>query len=99
MDTGNRVATWDDLSAVITTAGAGGLDTGSEAASTWYEIYAIRKSSDGTKNLLLHRAKDYFLDESQTTSNNALTLNRVSAATQTTIASAPASWHAIARSM
>ena len=63
MDTGNRVATWDDLTANIASSGAGGLDLGSEAASTWYEIYAIRKSSDGTKNLLLHRAKDYFKDE------------------------------------
>ena len=51
--------------AVISSSGAGGLDTGSEAASTWYEIYRIRKSSDGTLNTLLHRAKDYFLDESQ----------------------------------
>ncbi len=71
MDTGNRVATWDDLSAAITTSGAGGLDTGSEAASTWYEIYAIRKSSNGTKNLLLHRAKDYLNDESQTASGSS----------------------------
>jgi len=30
--------TWTNLSAVITSSGAGGLDTGSEAASTWYEI-------------------------------------------------------------
>lgn len=61
------VGPWDDLSAVITTAGAGGLDTGTEAASTHYGIYAIRKSGDGTKNLLLHRAKNYNLDEQQTT--------------------------------
>ncbi|MBI4087436.1 MAG: hypothetical protein HY434_01235, partial [Candidatus Liptonbacteria bacterium] len=80
MDTGNRVATWDDLSADITVSGAGGLDTGSEAASTWYEIYAIRKSSDGTKNLLLHRAKDYFLDESQTTDDGS---REIRTATQT----------------
>ena len=86
MDTGNRVATWDDLSAIITTAGAGGLDTGSEAASTWYEIYAIRKSSDGTKNLLLHRAKDYFLDEQQTTQDNGASLRQASAPTRTQLA-------------
>lgn len=65
------VSDWDNLSAVITSSGAGGLDTGTEAASTWYEIYAIRKSSDGTKSLLLHRAKDYFLDEQQTTDNQS----------------------------
>ena len=53
--------------ALITAAGAAGLDTGSEAASTWYEIYRIRKSSDGTLNTMFHRAKDYFLDESFTT--------------------------------
>ena len=29
------------VSAVITTAGVGGLDTGSEAASTWYALYII----------------------------------------------------------
>ena len=60
--------------AVISSSGAGGLDTGSEAASTWYEIYRIRKSSDGTLNTLLHRAKDYFLDEQQTTSDAELEL-------------------------
>src|SRR3989344_6388392 len=86
MDTGNRVTGWDDLSAVITTAGAGGLDTSSEAASTWYEIYAIRKSSDGTKNLLLHRAKDYFLDEQQTTQDNGASLRQASAPTRTQLA-------------
>lgn len=32
----------------ITTSGAGGLDTGSEAANTIYYIWIIRKSSDGT---------------------------------------------------
>ena len=66
MHNGVRVADWDDLSAAITTSGAGGLDTGTEGASRWYSIHAIRKSSDGTKNLLLHRAKSYDLDQSQT---------------------------------
>src|SRR3989338_7937192 len=86
MDTGNRVATWDDLSAIITTSGAGGLNTGAEAASTWYEIYAIRKSSDGTKNLLLHRAKDYFLDEDQSTSDASSEEIRKSSTTRTSVA-------------
>lgn len=40
-------------SAAITSSGAGGLDTGAEANSTWYYIWVIRKSSDGTVNLLL----------------------------------------------
>lgn len=33
----------------ITTSGAGGLDAGSEASSTWYHIWAIGKT-DGTKS-------------------------------------------------
>jgi hypothetical protein len=36
----------------ITTSGAGGLDTGSEAASTWYHMWAIMKR-DGTKSVIL----------------------------------------------
>ncbi|MDP3048905.1 MAG: hypothetical protein Q8N12_05670 [Thermodesulfovibrionales bacterium] len=35
----------------ITAAGANGLDTGAEAASTWYHIWAIAKA-DGTKKTL-----------------------------------------------
>lgn len=31
---------------------AGGLDTGSEAASTWYHVWAIRKDSDGSVDAL-----------------------------------------------
>lgn len=31
----------------LATGGAGGLDTGSEAANTWYFVYLIRKSSNG----------------------------------------------------
>lgn len=69
MDDGVEIATWDDVVADITVAGAGGLDTGTEQASTWYEIYAIH---DGTnKKLLLHRAKDYFLDEDVTAGEDA----------------------------
>lgn len=32
----------------ITASGAGGLDNGSEANSTWYYLYLVGKSSDGT---------------------------------------------------
>jgi hypothetical protein len=32
--------------------GNGGLDTGSEAANTWYHVFLIRKSSDGTTDAL-----------------------------------------------
>lgn len=63
MSDGAEATDWDRLTADITASGAAGLDTGSEQSSTWYEIYAIRKSSDGTKNVLLHRSRDYFLDE------------------------------------
>lgn len=61
MDDGQEISSWDNLDANIAASGAGGLDTGSEAASTWYEVYAIYNGT--TKNIMLHRAKDYFLDE------------------------------------
>lgn len=66
MDDGQRLGSWTNNTVDVTAAGANGLDTGGEGASRWYEIYAIAKD-DGTKGGLLHRAKDYFLDESQTT--------------------------------
>jgi hypothetical protein len=65
MDDGEPVTGWGGLAASLAASGAGGLDTGSEQASTWYEVHAIRKSSDGTKGLLFHRAKDYFVDNGQ----------------------------------
>jgi hypothetical protein len=40
----------------ITGSGAGGLDTGSEAPSTWYYIWAIAKP-DGTRALILSLSK------------------------------------------
>lgn len=61
MDTGEEISTWDDLTADITAAGAGGLDAGTEQASTWYSVWAIYNGT--TKNIMLHREKDYFLDE------------------------------------
>jgi len=73
LDNGMTLTDWEDLSADITAAGAGGLDTGAEAASTWYEIYAIGKA-DGTKAIMLHRAMDYQLDQSQAANNASLSL-------------------------
>lgn len=67
MSDGAEVTGWSNILFDITASGAGGLDTDTEQASTWYQKYLIRKSSDGTKAGLLHRAKDYFLDESNTT--------------------------------
>ena len=82
MHDGTRVADWDDLTADITASGANGLDTGAEAASTWYQVLAIRKSSDGTKGLLLHRAKDYTADASYTTARDAGAVLRYDANSQ-----------------
>lgn len=67
MDDGTRVGPWENLTAAITVSGAGGLDTGSELSSTWYAIQAIRKTSDGTKNLLLSRATFWTADVSHQT--------------------------------
>lgn len=47
---------WSGKVVDITVSGAGGLDSGSEQSSKWYEIYAIAKE-DGTRNLLLHKSK------------------------------------------
>jgi hypothetical protein len=74
MNDGALVTNWDNITANQLSSGAGGLDTGSPANSTWYEIYAIRKSSDGTKNLLLHRMKDFFKDQSQETDDQNVAL-------------------------
>lgn len=80
-DTGTSWSVTTPLTAAITASGAGGLDTGTEQASTWYEIYAIRKSSDATKSLLLHQAKNYLLDQSQTTDNNGQVLRQADGST------------------
>ena len=62
------------LHADVTVSGPGGLDTGTEAASTWYEIYLIGKSSTGaTSDLraMLHKAKTYTADAAFTSANDA----------------------------
>jgi hypothetical protein len=67
-----REGTDAPLTAAITASGAGGLDTGAEAASTWYSYRLIGKSSTKAKTdlkLVLHREKDFFLDESFQTNN------------------------------
>src|SRR5689334_578384 len=61
MSDGQEVQSWSNIVIDMAAAGAGGLDTGTEQNSTWYELYAIY---DGTnKKGILHRAKDFFLDE------------------------------------
>lgn len=52
LDDGTRITSVNETAA-ITASGADGLDTGSEASNTWYYIYIIRKSSDGTVASLL----------------------------------------------
>lgn len=51
----NANGEWTGKYCDITVAGAGGLDTGSEQSSSWYDVYAIAKE-DGTRGLLLHRS-------------------------------------------
>lgn len=70
MDSGARVNTWDDLYADLDVSGVGGLDTGSRESERWYEIYAIRKSSDDTRNLLLHAWRKRHTDFTQQTIPN-----------------------------
>lgn len=89
LDDGTRVTTGlSQLVADITASGAGGLDTGTEAgngASVWYEIHLIRKPSDGSLALLLHRARDFFTDANQgfTTADDAVRNLRILTATPT----------------
>ena len=52
---GSIAGQYDSVSEVIdiTSSGASGLDTSTEAISTWYYVWIIAKSSDGTINGLL----------------------------------------------
>jgi hypothetical protein len=79
MDDGARLTGWSNIAADITNSGATGLDVGSRAVSTWYEIYAIAKE-DGTKSVLLHRSKGYFIDQAQFTNNQDAGINNVAGA-------------------
>lgn len=82
LDDGSVLGPWDTLSADITASGAGGLDTGTEQASTWYEVYAIAKA-DGTKNLLLHRSKDNLNDQSNLFAGASARMLRLATGTAT----------------
>ena len=67
---GEEVSDWNNVDANIAAAtGIGGLDTGTEQASTWYKIWAMYNGT--TKGLMLQRAKDYFLDEDITAGEDA----------------------------
>lgn len=71
MDDGEEIADWDDLDASLAASGIGGLDTGVEAASTWYQVIAGRNPITQAKGIYFHRAKDYFLDEDITAGEDA----------------------------
>jgi hypothetical protein len=60
MDDGEEIANWHNIVVDLAASGVNGLDTGSKAASTAYELYAI--SNGTTKAGLLHRAKNYRAD-------------------------------------
>lgn len=82
MDDGQEVSSWSNLNADLTASGANGLDAGTEQASTWYEVWAIYNGT--TKAALLHRAKDYLLDEdtSGLTENTSYALRDATARTK-----------------
>lgn len=81
MDDGEEIADWSNIVVDITASGANGLDTGSEGASRWYSIWAIYNGT--TKAGLLHREKDYLLDENfSTTDDGAHALRDNSARTK-----------------
>ncbi|HEY7649875.1 MAG TPA: hypothetical protein VID04_12805 [Methylomirabilota bacterium] len=80
MNDGFRSTDWPVLTADITASGAGGLDTGSEENATWYEIHAIRKSSDGARHIMYHKSDHYALDQFLVTGNDAFVALRRSSA-------------------
>lgn len=87
-DLGTHVTPRSALAADITTSGAGGLDTGSRAVSTWYSVYYIFKgptaaspdspSAPASDALLLHREKNYGLDQSSTSTGAGTGINDAS---------------------
>jgi hypothetical protein len=86
MQNGTRVSDWGGQYANPGTSGAGGLDTGAEAASTWYEIYAIYNSTTAAKNLLLHRARNFTTDQFLSSGDDGQSSIRNVANTRTAVA-------------
>ena len=80
MQDGSRLGRWANVTADMAVAGAGGLDTGVEASSAWYQIYAI--ATAGSRNLLLHRARSYSKDQSQETRDAGAQLRSTAALTK-----------------
>lgn len=74
---GTRTLGWLNEVVDIEISGAGGLDTGVEEPSHWYEVHAIR-GANGQTALLLHRAEETLLDQSfVTTTDNGRNLRNV----------------------
>lgn len=87
MNDGTRTSNWLNKTADIEVSGAGGLDTGVEGTSHWYEVHAIRNSSNGATSLLLHRATEVLQDGSLTTATDTgITVRKLSGGTATKVA-------------
>lgn len=81
MDDSTRLVISTPLAPSLAVSGAGGLDTGAEVISTWYEVYAIAKD-DGTQSSLLHAGKSWAPDQQFTTVDTGRLL-RIATATAT----------------
>jgi hypothetical protein len=75
MNDGERVDNWGTLTGDFSVVGAGGRESSTLTPSAWYEIFAIRKSSDDTRNLFFHRMKDFLKDQSQELEDGNTSLN------------------------
>lgn len=75
MNDGACTTGWQNLTASMAGGGLNGLDTGVPSTNKWYEIYAVQKSSDNTKGLLLHRAREYNRDEAQDVDDTFVEVN------------------------
>lgn len=69
MSDGEEVRDWRNIETDIAINGVGGLDTGAESSSAWYEQYAIYNGV--TKAGCLHRAKQWALDLDGTAGEDA----------------------------
>lgn len=86
MSDGSVIRGWSNLAADIRVSGAGGLDTGVELPSRWYEVYAIRNGSNGQQSLMLHAASDIVQDASLTTATDGSVVLRTVGGSLTKIA-------------
>lgn len=65
MEDGTIVRNWPLIVADGRDVGLNGLDAGAVVGDNWYEVYAIRNSSNDSRGLVLHRRKRYELDQQQ----------------------------------